>query len=224
MFYQKSKDEGQYMKERTGIILSGGTAERFGCDKGLLELGGKPLILHVFDGVKDLVDEVIIVVGSNEQKRAYSKIFPPEINIQTDIRKENSPLIGALTGFANAEGKYCVLLPCDTPFISKEIIELLFEASHNVDAVIPRWPNGYIEPLQAVYHTSSAFSATEKVVLKGERRMKAMISLLHPVRYLSTIVLKDVNPGLLTFFNVNTPVDLRRAEILFKKKARLKRS
>jgi len=209
------------MKKRTGIILAGGTAGRFGCDKGLLELAGKPLVLHVFDRIKDQVDEVIVVVGSTEQKRSYSKVFPSKIEIHVDAEKENCPLIGALTGFANASGTYSVLLPCDTPFISRDVIELLFEASSNVDAAIPRWPNGYIEPLQAVYHTGSALSAAKKAVRNGEWKMRSMISLLHGVRYISTIVLRQIDSDLLTFFNVNTPMDLRRAGSIIKTRRKL---
>jgi len=209
------------MKKRTGIILAGGTAERFGCDKGLLELAEKPLVLHVFDRIKNQVDEVIVVVGSNEQEKAYSKVFPSETKIQIDVEKSDCPLIGALTGLANANGTYSILLPCDTPFISKDVIELLFEASFNVDATIPRWPNGYIEPLQAVYHTRSALSAAKEAVMKGKRRMQSMISLLHGVRYLSTIVLREIDSDLLTFFNVNTPIDLKRAKKIIKNRKHL---
>ncbi|HIE18911.1 TPA: molybdenum cofactor guanylyltransferase [Candidatus Bathyarchaeota archaeon] len=206
------------MKKRIGIILAGGTAERFGSDKGLLELAGKPLVLHVFDRIKGQVDEVIVVVGSTEQKKAYSKIFPSETKIHIDMEKENCPLIGALTGFANADGVYSILLPCDTPFISKDVIELLFEASSNVDAAIPRWPNGYIEPLQAVYHTRSALSAAKEALKKGKRRMRSMISLLHGVRYFSTLALREIDYNLLTFFNVNTTLDLKKASRLIKNK------
>jgi len=211
------------MKKRTGIILAGGAAERFGCDKGLVELAGKPLVLHVFDRIRDQVDEVIVVVGSAEQKEAYSEILPSEIDVYIDAEKGSCPLIGALTGFTNASGAYSILLPCDTPFISKDVIELLFEASHKVDATIPRWPNGYIEPLQAVYHTGSALSAAKQAVMNGERRMRSMISLLHSVRYFSTIVLREINPDLLTFFNVNTIQDLKRAENIMKSRRHLSR-
>jgi len=204
------------MKERTGIILAGGTAERLGCDKGLVELNEKPLVLHVFDRIKDLVDEVIVVVSSAEQKGMYREILPSETIIHIDVKGEKCPLIGALTGFANANGTYSALLPCDTPFVSQDIIKLLFEVAFNVDAVIPRWPNGYIEPLQAVYHTSSAFSAAKKAVIRGIYRMQSMISLLRSVRYFSTIVLKEFDSDLLTFFNVNSLIDLKRAERVIK--------
>jgi len=206
------------MKKRTGIILAGGAAERFGCDKGLLELDGKPLVLHVFDKIKDQVDEVVLMVGSAEQKRKYSNLFPAETRIQIDFEKETCPLIGALTGFSYATGEHSVLLPCDTPFISKDVIELLFEAASNVNGTIPRWPNGYIEPLQAVYHTKSALSAAKRAFMNGERTMRSMISLLRPIRYLSTIVLREIDSDLLTFFNVNTLRDLERARRIIKTK------
>ena len=162
-----------------------------------------------------------MVVGSTEQKKLYSKVLPSEIDIQMDVEKKDCPLIGALTGFANANGDYSVLLPCDTPFISKDVIRLLFEASSNVDATIPRWPNGYIEPLQAVYHTGSALSAAKKAVMNGKRRMRSMISLLHGVRYISTIVLREIDSDLLTFFNVNTLIDLKRAKSIIKTRRQL---
>ncbi|KYH39606.1 MAG: putative molybdopterin-guanine dinucleotide biosynthesis protein A [Candidatus Bathyarchaeota archaeon B63] len=204
------------MKNRTCIILAGGSAERFGRDKGLLELGGRPLVLHVFERVRELVDEVIAVVGSEEQKTEYSSVFPQGVKIHVDIKDGESPLIGALTGLARASGSYSLLLPCDAPFISTEVIDLLFEASIGVDASIPRWPNGYIEPLQAVYRTRTALSAAEEAVDRGELRMRSMISRLRRVRYFSTMVLRELDPDLLTFFNVNTIMDLKRAEALMR--------
>jgi len=200
------------MKKRTCIILAGGSSERLGCDKGLMDLAGKPLIQHVYDRVKGYVDEVLVVVSSAEQRKRYSRLFPPSVKVLMDFSDGGCPLIGALTGFMEADGVHSVLLPCDTPFISGDVIELLFEAAFNVNASIPRWPNGYIEPLQAVYRTRPALKAAEIAFKNGERRMQSMISRLRRVRYISTIVLREFDPHLLSLFNVNTPLDLRRAE------------
>ena len=203
--------------ERTGIILAGGVAEKFGCNKGLVDLAGKPLVMHVIDRVKNLIDEVIVVVASQEQKEAYLRVLPKEIKIQIDLGRKHSPLIGALTGFTHAKGTYSLLLPCDTPFISKDIIELLFEAASNVNATIPRWPNGYIEPLQAVYRTEAGLKASKEAVLGGELRMRSMVSRLRRIRYFSTLVLREIDRELLTFFNVNAPLDLEKANRLMKR-------
>jgi len=204
--------------KKTAIILAGGFSERLGCDKGLVQMAGKPLVSHVFNRVNQIVEEVIVVVSSIDQKKTYSPLFPKKTKILVDIEDSQSPLVGALTGFMNACGEYSILLPCDTPFVSKEVVKLLFEIAPHRNAVIPRWPNGYIEPLQAVYRTSSALTAANEAREKGETRLRSMISLLKRVRYLSTIVIKEIDPHLTTFFNINTPLDLKRAESLFKKK------
>jgi molybdopterin-guanine dinucleotide biosynthesis protein A len=102
------------------------------------------------------------------------------------------------------------------PFVSGNVLELLFSVSAAKDAVVPRWANGYIEPLQAVYRTASAREASIEAVSKGETRMKSMIALLKQVRYVSTIVIQKIDPDLCTFFNVNTLSDLRKAESLMK--------
>jgi molybdopterin-guanine dinucleotide biosynthesis protein A len=103
-------------------------------------------------------------------------------------------------------------LPCDTPLISEKVVQLLLDMSTNRSAAIPRWPNGYIEPLQAVYRTKSALIAAKTALAQGNRNMQSMIDNLNGVRYVSTIVLEQLEPNMSTFFNVNTPQDLKKAE------------
>jgi len=43
-----------------------------------------------------------------------------------------------------------------------------------------------------------------------------MITRLRNVRYISTLVLQQLDPRLNTFFNINTQADLKRAETLLK--------
>ncbi|MBS7606801.1 molybdenum cofactor guanylyltransferase [Candidatus Bathyarchaeota archaeon] len=204
--------------DRTAIILAGGSSERFGADKGLVKLANKPLILHVIERVRDLVDEVIVSVKSNAQLSLYRPLMSNCDKIVVDMEGFPAcPLTGALTGLANSGGEYSILLPCDTPFISRSVIDLLFEIAVGVDAVIPRWPNGYIEPLQAVYKTSSALKSARESLERGEIRMQSMISRLRRVRYLSTLVIGEIDQKMLTFFNINTPIDLKKAEALIKR-------
>jgi len=203
--------------ERTAIILAGGFSKRLGQDKGLVKLAGKPLVLHMLERVSGVVDEVLVVVSSEKQKETYSSLVPKENKIFMDNENFRSPLVGALTGFSNTEAEYSLLLPCDTPFVSGKVAELLFETCSGVNAAVPRWPNDYIEPLQAVYRTSSAIEAARKALGKGEIRPLSMIRLQKRVRYLSTIVIQQINPHLTTFFNINTQMDLMKAEKMIKK-------
>lgn len=201
--------------DRTAIILAGGPPGGFGSDKGLANLASKPLISHVIERIKNLVDEIVICVKSSNQQSHYAPVIPEGSRIIVDLEGfPECPLTGAMTGLSNSRGEYSIILPCDTPFISRRVVDLMFEIAVGVDAVVPRWPDGRIEPLHAVYKTRRALDSAREALSRGELRMESMIHRLRMVRYLSTIVIKEIDPKLLTFFNVNTPLDLRRAEIL----------
>jgi molybdopterin-guanine dinucleotide biosynthesis protein A len=202
--------------DKSGIILAGGFSSRFGQDKGLVQLANKPLLTHVLSVVNSIVDEKIIVASSKVQAEKYSKMVGSDINILIDSNDNQSPLVGALTGFERANGQYSLLLPCDTPFVSRDILLLLFELCINRNAVIPRWPNGYIEPLQAVYNTKLACEAAKSALSEEKFNMQSMVDKLHGVRYVSTLVLQQIDPELKTFFNINTPLDLKKAETMLK--------
>jgi molybdopterin-guanine dinucleotide biosynthesis protein A len=200
----------------SAIVLVGGCSTRLGKDKGLLQLGKKPLVRHVLDSVGVLVSETILVVGSNSQRSEYEEYTDLETRIVVDKTDIKAPLVGALTGFESARGEYSLVLSCDVPFVSRSILSLLLDLGANKNAVIPRWPNGYVEPLQAVYRTKAAKVASGEALDEGRLDMQAMVEKLQGIRYVSTLVLRQLDPELRTFFNVNTLLDLKKAEKMLK--------
>jgi molybdopterin-guanine dinucleotide biosynthesis protein A len=206
---------------RSAIVLAGGFSSRFGEDKGVLKLANKPLLNHVVDTVIPIVDETIVVTNSHERAEKYSKIVAPSVRFAVDVCESQGPLIGALTGFKSAHGKYSLLLAFDTPFVSREVVSLLFELCVNKAAAIPRWPNCQIEPLHAVYQTKVALEAAKVAVAEGRLNVRSMIDRMLGVRYISTLVIQQLDPDLRIFFNINTPLDLKKAAALAEsKKAR----
>ena len=203
----------------SAIVLAGGFSSRFGQDKGLLQLANRPLVAHVLNAVNEIADEKLVVASSKLQARQYDKVVDQSVRVEVDEAEVQSPLAGALAGFRRAKGEYSLLLPCDTPLVSTEILSLLFELSVNKNAAIPRWPNCHIEPLQATYRTQAALQAANNALDDGELDLQAMVSRLTNVRYVSTLVLTQLDPELQTFFNINTPLDLRKAELLLKKRS-----
>jgi molybdopterin-guanine dinucleotide biosynthesis protein A len=202
--------------DRSAVVLAGGFSSRFGQDKGVLELANKPLIKHVVDAVKPIVDEVIVVANSQERIAKYAEIVAADVRFTVDSGKPNSPLIGALTGFESAHGKYALLLPFDMPFVSREVVSLLFELCLNKAAVVPRWPDGKVEPLHAVYQTNVALDAARSAMDEGKMDMQAVVERMRGVRYVSTLVIHQLDPDFRTFFNINTPVDLKKAMSMVK--------
>jgi molybdopterin-guanine dinucleotide biosynthesis protein A len=198
--------------DRSAVVLAGGFSRRFGKDKGLLPLVNKPLVKHVLDAISPLVDEELVVVSSQTQAENYKEATGSNVRVLVDSKNVQSPLVGASTGFKEANGQYSLLLPCDVPFVSTDVVNLLFELCISRNATIPRWPNGYIEPLQAVYCTKQACKAAEKALGEKRLNMQSMVDMLTCVRYVSTLVLRQLDGELRTFFNVNAPLDLKKAE------------
>jgi molybdopterin-guanine dinucleotide biosynthesis protein A len=204
--------------KKSAIVLAGGISSRFGLDKGILRLDRKPLIKYVVSAIGPIVDETIVVTNSSERAKRYAKYIPAEVKFAFDSSKTRSPLIGAYSGFRSAKGEYSLLLPFDTPFISPEVILLLFDLCQSKTAVIPRWPNYNIEPLHSVYKTKAALRASKTAMDEGKWNMRAMIEKLQGVRYVSTMVIQQLDPELRTFFNINTPSDLKQADSVVKSK------
>ncbi len=204
------------MLDKSAIILAGGSSTRFNTDKGVLELDGKPLLSHVIDAVEGLVEEIIVVTNTQARADTYAKLVSEEVRFAVDIRESKGPLVGALTGFEEANGEYSVLLPFDSPFVSKEVLSLLFDCCIGKAAAVPRWTNQDIEPLHAVYNTKQALVATEEALAENEVDMQAVVERLRGVRYISTMVIEQLDPDFKTFFNINSPLDLKKAAVMGK--------
>ena len=202
--------------DKSAIVLAGGSSSRFGEDKGVVRLAGKPLLSYAVDAVRSVVDETIVVTSSADRVARYEKLVRDSVRFVVDTQESEGPLIGALSGFGVARGEFALVLPFDTPFVSREVVSLLFDLCVGRSAVIPRWPNGQIEPLHAVYRVEAAVAAAEAAVADGRRDMRGMIERMRGVRFVSTLVIMELDPELKSFFNINTPLDLKKAEAMGK--------
>jgi len=166
----------------------------------------------VLDRVANLASELIIVVGSEAQRNKLPHAVHTRTKVVVDKYGDHSPLVGALTGFENVQSSLALLLPCDAALVSPDIASLLLDLCVGRNAVVPRWPDGKIEPLQAAYNVECAAKAAEAALNEGKRDMLGMISHLRGIRYVSTLVLQQYDPRLITFLNINTVQDWKKAE------------
>lgn len=128
---------------------------------------------------------------------------------------DDSPGAGALSGLQTAlraaRHERVLVVGCDMPFLSQPLLRYLAERAPEAEVVIPLRDGNY-EPMVAVY-ARSCLPAIERSLAAGERRMISFLAQveLAPVEQ-ST--LDSLDPDGLSFFNVNTPDDLNRAEQL----------
>lgn len=193
------------------IILAGGKGNRIGGDKPLIQLNEKPLIQHVLETV-DKISKEIIVVTSNELRDPFRELVPDNIVVLSDLVTGRGPLIGLYTGLLNIKSECVIVLPCDTPFLKEEVLRFLITNSVGKNAVIPVWPNGYIEPLHSIYRVSATKKACEKTFQNNSFKISEMINTLEQVYFVPVERVKRFDPNLLSFMNINSEEDLKKAQ------------
>ena len=197
---------------RLAVILAGGSSKRLGHDKGLRALAGKPLVSYAVDTLRPLVDEVLIVVGSEAQRVSYRSSLSPSVRTSVDLYPGGSPLVGLITGLRKACGDYAIVTGCDMPFISTGPVELLFTRGEGRDGAVFLKPNGWIEPLLAVYRVDTCLAEALRLFRAEDLRIRMVLRNLRDVAYVPTSSL-SIDPDLL-FFDADTEEKLAVAERL----------
>jgi molybdenum cofactor guanylyltransferase len=193
------------------IILCGGLSRRMGQDKGSMLFNNKPMILHLLKTVKNVADEILLVLRDEKQVDNYREILDDleadlktesDLKIVTDIFKDQGPLIGILTGLSNISSDKALILPCDSPNVSESFIYKMFKLAEDqrFAAVVPRWSDGRVEPLHSVYRKEN-IKIIEKLIEKRIRDVKSLLTNLE-VRYIDAEALDKTGA---TFQNVNRP-------------------
>jgi molybdopterin-guanine dinucleotide biosynthesis protein A len=203
---------------QTAIVLAGGDSTRMKKDKGLLDLAREPMVCRVVDGVSGVVDEVLVVVGSEEQHKEYSDVLGDRAEILTDIYGEGSPLVGAITGLQRSHGKYAFITACDMPFVSPEIIRWLFTEAEGHDGAVFEWPNGWIEPFLAVYRVDPSLRIANDLFGESNLRLRMILRRLPDVKHIPMDSLKERDPELLTLFDADTNDAITKAEKILEKR------
>ena len=144
------------------IILCGGKSSRMGRDKGSMIIQNKPMIKHILSTLNHQINEAIIVL--NEQKRIekYREFINPEdysytITFVEDNIKNKGPMPGIMTGLSYINSDYALILPCDSPYVSKNYITTIFsEIDDDYQAIVPYHDTENklktSEPLHSIYN------------------------------------------------------------------------
>lgn len=167
------------LMEHSGFVLAGGRSTRMGRDKALLPWNGGTLLEHVAAIVREAVGNVTVI-----GRDAHPDVIP-----------DCGPLGGLLTAFSLSTSERVLLVACDMPNLTAELLRGMLGVSG--DAVVAE-SAGRLHPLCAVYHRKlqpQVASAVQQRSLK----MHDFLSTLPLQRYLVQ------DPGLLK--NLNTPED-----------------
>ncbi|MCH6582608.1 MAG: molybdenum cofactor guanylyltransferase [Proteobacteria bacterium] len=109
----------------TGVVLAGGRGKRMGgVDKGLVDLHGRPMVMHVIDTLHPQVGRIIINANRNVDK--YEALG---YEVISDIVGDYfGPLAGMASAMQAASTAYVLTVPCDSPMIEDDLAKRLYHA------------------------------------------------------------------------------------------------
>jgi molybdenum cofactor guanylyltransferase len=174
-----------------------------GADKAFLELQGKTLLARALDLVVRVCPSVAIV-GDSSRFSSYGAVIE-------DIYPGCGPLAGIHAALTRSSAGLNLMLAVDLPFVTEELLSLLFSAAEESNGMItvPRTGKGF-QPLCAVYRREFA-NVADRALQAGKYKIDALFGGL-ALRVIEEGELEKAGFTERNFFNINTPADRRTAE------------
>ncbi len=175
----------------TAIVIAGGKSSRMGQNKALISYKGTRLIDKAILLMENYTQQVLISSNVPIQNISYP--------IVADEFAEIGPIGGLYSCLKASNAELNIVVPCDVPHIQSDIYDDIIEVSNSFDAVIPRLPNGKLEPIIACYK-KSILPIIEECIKANDYKMINLLAKLN-VKYIDILYTEQ-------FMNMNTPNDL----------------
>jgi len=196
----------------TSIILAGGKSSRLGRSKALQVIGSKSLIQWVIDHLAIFSSEIIVVTANGEPIASSSTI---RIKTVADTYSSKSALVGIYSGLIASANPRAIVVGCDMPFLSIGLLKYMAQICSNFDVVVPQLKNK-LEPLCAVY-SKNCVAPIRCLLEHNELRISKLFTLVK-AKYVEKDEINRFDPEHLSFFNINSGLDLAKARKLAIKK------
>ena len=191
------------------IVLAGGKGLRLERSKTLERVGNKTLLQRVVSCLSVYNSEIIIVTA---REKSFSQIGDyPKLRVVADIYQGKGPLGGIYTGLEASNSFHNLVVACDMPFLNQSLVSYMMRLSDNFDLVVLRLGK-LVEPLHAVY-SKNCLAPIEGLLKQGKLSIMQLFPLVK-ARYVEADEIDRFDPKHLSFFNINTEADLKRAREL----------
>ena len=198
-------------RQVAGFILAGGASSRMGRDKGLLDFGGVPLIVHTARLLQPLVAEVTIVGSPARYTKFGLRAIPDKGQAHRGAESTGrGPLAGIATALSATFLPWNLIVACDLPYLSAEWLDWLLSRAlrSRSQAVVPQTETG-IEPLAAVYRRECG-APIARALAHGVRKVSDAIEKVE-VEFVYPREWRHSDSGGLVLRNMNAPEDYEEA-------------
>jgi molybdopterin-guanine dinucleotide biosynthesis protein A len=199
------KGKETHMGQWAGIILSGGLNTRMeGRNKAFLTIDGQTFLERIVATLSACCGEMLLV--TREPERYAGR----DLRVVTDILSARSALTGIHAGLVHMQADYGLCVGCDTPLIKKSVLRMLMAATDpDTDIVVPS-SGTYFQPLCAAYAKRCA-PVIENQLRAGDFKIAHLFAQMR-VKKVPYTQFRTVDDKLVSFFNINTEDDLKRAQ------------
>jgi len=182
---------------------------RLGRAKALERINKLSLIERTIDCLS-AVSQAVLVVTSQEQFISITAVRLKG-KVVVDLYPGKGALGGVYTGLATADSHHSLVVACDMPFLNRDLLCYLMDLAPNFDVVVPKL-DGKFEPLHAIY-SKDCLAPIKEILREGSLEILRLFDLVK-VRHVGRDEIAKFDPQFLSFFNINTPDDLKKAEEL----------
>jgi molybdopterin-guanine dinucleotide biosynthesis protein A len=193
------------MPEVSAVVLAGGKSQRLGMDKALLRFEGEWLLQRILGQLATLSEDLLVVANEGE------KLASLQVPIVPDARPGMGPLGGIYSGLQSMRCERGLFVACDMPRLNLQLLQYMIQLSPEFDVVIPR-VGDETEPLHAIY-SKACLDPIVELLDCGQRRVIHFFDRVR-VRYVDPEEIEAFDPKHRSFFNINRPADLQRAQEL----------
>lgn len=176
-----------------------------GQNKALLPHPGDQSITfveHLVSILTTLCPEVLIVARNEVHSTGYTL---PGVRVVFDQVSDHGPLMGLYSGLSAMTTQRGLVVAVDMPFVQPALLAFLL-AQPLSEAMLVPLVNDVPQVLLALYPRSIVPFIEER--LRSGRRDPRSLLEIAPVQYIQEEQLRQVDPHLRSFINVNTPEEL----------------
>jgi molybdenum cofactor guanylyltransferase len=164
------------------------------------------LLEYVLDSVWTVADELLVVFRSEPKLSLVEAISPFAAKVLT--AKGRKPLDAICDAFRASKAEHCLLTTERVPLLKPNVTLSLFENAQGHDLAIPRWKNGKLEPMLAVYRTNAFLKLVnmwkQPFTNDPEQDLGKLVEQLFAVKQVSVEDdLKELDPELDSFLFVD---------------------
>ncbi len=152
-----------------GVVLAGGSGSRIGGAKATAQLDGQALISYPLAAALGALGSVAVVAKDGVELPQLDQRV--ELWIEPD--EPRHPVIGVIEALRRAEGRAVLIIACDLPLLTSEVVALIASADAEGSVAVLASAAGRPQPLLARYQPA-ALALLEKFDTDGPMTEQVM--------------------------------------------------